>query len=149
MFAIRVFSLIALLCGLLCAVRSVHAVSVLGGWTDTFSFPTVAALFNLNALGATDVQQLPASLASDSASIDALLSSQVDFALTATPLSSAQAAAHPELTILPAMSAAVAVVYRIDQLSLPAGAPLRLSRASLALIYAGQRDDVERRAAAG
>ena len=109
---------------------------VIGGWTDTHSFPTVTALFKLSSLQSTDVQLSP-SVVDDSSSIAALLSSESDFALTATPLSASQAAAHPSLTILPAMSEAVVVVWRVDQLSLPVGASLVLSRATLALIYTG------------
>ena len=127
--------LVALLCALLWAVRCVRAVSVVGGWTDLYSFPTVAALFNLD-LDTSDVEP-SATVDSDSTSIASLLSADVDFALTASPLTASQAAAHPNLTILPAMSEAVAVVYRVDQLALPAGASLVLSRTTLALIYAG------------
>ena len=120
----------------LCVLRASAAASVLGTWSDSYSFPTVAALFNLASSGSSDVRQLSTS-ASDSASIASLLLSESDFALTATPLTQIQAVAHPSLTALPAMSEAVTVVYRVDQLAPPAGASLVLSRATLALVYAG------------
>ena len=137
MCAAPLLRVVALLCALLCAIRAVHAVSVLGSWTDSYSFPTVVSLFNLDSAGSIAVQPLSSSVASDSSSVAALLSSSVDFALTASPLTASQAASHPGLTILPAMSEAVAVVYRLDGVVLPAGASLTLSRATLALIYAG------------
>lgn len=76
------------------------------------------------------------SLASADATIVALLSSTVDFSVIGLPLSTAQAAAHPNVTSLPVMAGAIVAVYRLDALNSSAPS-LILSGRTLALIYAG------------
>ena len=74
---------------LLLAAGGVSGASVLGGYVDPYSFPTVAALFNLNSQQATNVELAPAVI-SDSTSVASLLSSNSDFALSSTPLTASQ-----------------------------------------------------------
>ena len=77
----------------------------------------------------------------------ALLAGDADFSLVAGPLSAAQAAAHPNLTVLPVLGTAIVPIYRLDALNNAGDAAddadaLRFSGRTLALIFAGVVDAV-------
>ena len=76
-----------------------------------------------------------APLGLSAANTAALLAGEVDFAMVSAPITTAQAAAHPNATVLPIAATAVVPVYRLD--ALDAAITLIFSGRTLALVYAG------------
>ena len=111
-------------------VSSTAIVGVVTG-TAQYVLPTVIDLYLLRTTNTT----ITVSSQLSSANIVSLLAGDVDFAVISGPLSAAQAAAHPNLTILPIIGGALVPVYRLDALN--ASTTLAFSGATLALIYAG------------
>ena len=106
----------------------------------SYGFPSLTALYQLyhpTVSFITPLQRTEDNVAD-------LLSGESDFSLIAGPLSAAQAAVHPQLTVLPVLGTAIVPVYRLDVLSgnssssISGGvAPLVFSGRTLALIFAG------------
>ena len=125
--------LVVLLLAQLC-VSPTSSTDIIGTVTGTAGYvlPTVVDLYLLQGDGNTSIT---IQSGSNSANINALLAGNVDFAIISGALSPAQAAAHPNLTVLPVMGTAMVPIYRLDALN--SSIPLTFSGATLALIYAG------------
>lgn len=116
------------------SVGNAHGLSVSGAMAleVAFWFADVAAMYELSVNSSASINLTADS--SDS-NIAALLADEVDFALVIDVLSPAQAAAHPNVTLLPVMATALVPAYRLDALN--ASTPLVLSGITLALIFIG------------
>ena len=112
------------------------SLSILGAVVQeaNYGFPLVVDLWTQSQSAVNVSFSLP--LLDSSTATSAFLSQQLDFAIICAPLSPQQAAASPNVTVLPIFSSAIVPVYRLDVLD-PA-VTLVLSRLTLALIYAGQ-----------
>lgn len=98
----------------------------------SYGFPSILALYQLYHPNVSF--DIPLQRTEDN--VAALLTGQSDFSLIAGPLSAAQAAAHPNLTLLPVLGTAIVPVYRLDELG-DSSTPLVFSGRTLALIFAG------------
>ena len=114
--------------------------SILGNLVveTSYGFPSLTALYQLYHPAISFVTPLQRT----EDNVAALLAGQSDFSLIAGPLLAAQAAAHPNLTVLPVLGTAIVPVYRLDELSNSSrsgssGTPLIFSGRTLALIFAG------------
>ena len=118
---------------LLCCASAASATAILGAVTGTAAYvlPTVIDLYLLQTSNVSITVQALLS----SANIAALTTGDVDFAVISGPLTTAQAAAYPNLTVLPISGSAMVPIYRLD--SLNASTTLTFSGSTLALIYAG------------
>ena len=96
-----------------------------------YALPNTLAHYELSSPGLLFDTPLGTSFSN----IAALLAGHVDFAVSLAPLSTAQAAAHPNVTALPVAATTLLPVYRLDALD-PA-VTLAFHGSTLALIYAG------------
>ena len=127
--------IIHLLCtAVLASASTPPTVPILGNLVveTSYGFPSLTALFQLSH--PTVSFTIPLQRTEDN--VADLLTGQSDFSLIAGPLSAAQAAAHPDLTVLPVLGTAIVPVYRLDALG-NSSTPLVFSGRTLALIFAG------------
>ena len=134
--------LVSLLLAGLTAAVAIHcacAVSILGNVVveTSYGFPSLTALYEIYHPSVTFT--LPLQRTEDN--VADLLAGRSDFSLIAGPLSTAQADAYPQLTVLPVLGTAIVPVYRLDALSTNGSSsetPLIFSGRTLALIFAGR-----------
>ena len=96
-----------------------------------YAFPNTLSHYELSNPGT--LFNIP--LGTSATNIAAQLAGDVDFAVSLSPLTLAEAAANPNITALPIAATAIVPVYRLDALN--ASTTLIFSGATLALIYAG------------
>ena len=127
--------LVLLLLALLSScLHCTSATTILGAVVSNAAvvLPTIVNLYQLQ----TSNVSIDIVSESAAASVASLLSSAVDFSIVGSALTTVQAAAYPNLTLLPVIGGAVVAVYRLDALN-DSAAPLTFSGRTLALIYAG------------